>query len=555
MDPNNDDTTTLRTGATRQTAADQESMRTQVPLRALRGVEDPTDFAHQLQAWRSAATDRNRLPRYRVIKRLGHGSQGLVFSVADRDCLREVALKTLNGGSQDPGDISRFIHEAQITAQLEHPSIVPVHDVGVLPDGTVFYTMKRIEGLTLADRLGDASGSRAATAGGDIAGPARLTMQDIAQVGLRIAEAMAFAHSRNVIHRDLKPRNVMIGRYGEVLVLDWGLAKIISSGGSREEDSTDGQGRAVLSLRSISDSSSDGEDEGIHATNRGTAIGTPAFMSPEQARGEPADRRSDIYSLGVLLYHALSGESPYERGRLRHTLEQVAHGRWTPLHLREGGRSVPRALVAIVHGCMAHDAAKRYQTMDAVVADLRSWMAGGTVSTCPETPAERALRLVRQQRVAALVLTAALICVAVGWGFIQWEQGQARTAQMQQLRQTAARHELMGDLQSARRDLERLADIDPSARDAQQGLERLRQRLQQQSDEAISQRMRAEIDRLVREARQVQSGGTASDVRRSLECWAGALALAPHDVTIREGYREALTALLTLETRLPPGGR
>ena len=158
-------------------------------------------------------------------------------------------MKSLRAEECDSGDISRFVHEAQITAQLEHPGIIPIHDFGMLPDGTAFYTMKRVEGQTLAEWLADRKG--------------RIEHRfDVLSLFMRLCETMGFAHSKGVIHRDLKPRNIMVGRFGEVLVMEWGLAKIVGL--------SDGSG--VTSLRSDGDSAS-GD---IHRTMSGFAVGTPA---------------------------------------------------------------------------------------------------------------------------------------------------------------------------------------------------------------------------------------------------------------------------------------
>ncbi len=173
----------------------------------MRGVDRESDLERALEAWRPLGGLGGEGARFVLGGRLGQGSQGVVFALRDRDAQRTVALKTLNGRELDDDEVARFLHEVQITAQLEHPGVVPVHDVGVLPDGTLFYTMKRVEGMVLTDWL---------------AGRAGRTEHrfETIQLFLKICDTMAFAHSRGVVHRDLKPRNIMVGTYGEVLVMD-----------------------------------------------------------------------------------------------------------------------------------------------------------------------------------------------------------------------------------------------------------------------------------------------------------------------------------------------
>ena len=280
-------------------------------------------------------------PRFSPVTVLGEGSQGVVYRVADRDCRREVAFKLLAGDHASAEDVQRFVLEAQITAQLEHPGIVPVHDLGVLRDGTLYYSMKCVEGESLADHLAPRAGR----------GEHRFALLEIF---LHICQTMAFAHSRGVIHRDLKPRNIMVGIFGEVLIMDWGLAKVIGS---------DEGSRAVRGdlLPSTTDDA--------YRTMVGTAVGTPAYMSPEQAAGEVAslDHRCDIYSLGVLLYEMLIAVSPYERGDVNRVLCQAREGEWKRLDRRPG--ELPRALVAVVHRAMARDREDRYQSVESLARD------------------------------------------------------------------------------------------------------------------------------------------------------------------------------------------
>ena len=269
--------------------------------------------------------------RYEIISTLGRGGMGVVYLARDTALDREVALKIFD---RPPGEAN----EARIIARLEHPGIVPVHDFGELPDGRLFYAMKRVRG----DRL-----DRWMAAGRDIT--ERLA------VFLRVCEAVAFAHAHGVVHRDLKPENVMVGEFGEVLVLDWGVAL--------ENDNAD------CGLR-IADS----------------VVGTPEYMAPEQARGDAVvDQRADVFALGAMLADITRGVAP---------------------------------LVAVAQKAQAEDAAHRYQSVPALAAEVNRYLAGLAVEAHREPFADRIARVVRRNRVAiALVLTYLLVRVLLIWLF------------------------------------------------------------------------------------------------------------------------------------------
>ncbi len=216
---------------------------------------------------------------YQIDHELARGGLGRILVARDRRLGRTVAIKELLPG--ESGE-ARFVREALVTANLEHPGIVPIHEAGRWPSGEPFYAMKLVSGRPLSEAIRDTP---------LLAGRLGLLANVIA-----VAEAIAYAHSRHVIHRDIKPPNVIIGQFGETVVIDWGLAKDLRAPEPADEDDALGPDRTISS-----------DDR----TLAGDVIGTPAYMPPEQARGEAVDERADVYALGALLYHLLSGSSPY----------------------------------------------------------------------------------------------------------------------------------------------------------------------------------------------------------------------------------------------------
>lgn len=480
-------------------------------LRRLHGSDSDELFGAAMQQRQESLLHANGTPRFQVTGKLGEGSQGIVFRVEDRDCHREVACKVLSYATTDPEEISRFIHEAQVTAQLEHPGIVPVHDLGALKDGTVFYSMKRIDGDSLQELLRNRGGKPEHRFG-------------LLELFLKVCQTMAFAHSRGVMHRDIKPRNIMVGSFGEVLVVDWGLAKVINC-----PDVV----RPMASMRS--------NPEGdAYRTVNGTAVGTPAYMSPEQAAGEVdnLDRRCDIYSLGVILYESLAGVSPYVRGEARKVMHQVSNALWTRLDQRPEGHGLPRALVAIVHRAMAFDRKERYQTVDELADDLRSFIAGQAVSVYRESTAERLARVINQNRRQigaglAVALVAAVIGIGI-WASL-WYQVEVRIAEYRRL---AEEKENAGDYVEARAITGRIQDLRPGDAQAMQDIPRLNEGVRRQAEEKMRLAKRREADTKAAEARNLTSIGGIDELTRAGELYMQALGLVPDDQSLKKLYQE-----------------
>jgi serine/threonine-protein kinase len=314
--------------------------------------------------------------RYRDGEVLGKGGAGEVRRSLDRVLGRVVAIKSLRPElAADAGMVVRFMQEAQVVAQLEHPAIVPVHDLGRLPDGRWFITMKEIQGRTLRELIAALHSSRkfadfVPTADG-------WTLRRLIEVFRTVCEAVGFAHSKDVLHRDLKPDNVMVGDYGQVYVLDWGLSRLLSSAEAEAAPPNAAQNP---------------QSRG-HQTRYGVVVGTPAYMPPEQARGE-RDRMgpwSDVWSLGALLYAILYGRPPY-RGPAEQVLEQVQAGPPSGVD----GLKLPEPLVEIWRKCMTMNPADRYPLATEVAREIEDWLEGSKAR-------EKALVLVEEAR--ALVAT------------------------------------------------------------------------------------------------------------------------------------------------------
>ena len=347
--------------------------------------------------------------RYQVEAEHARGGIGRILRAVDRELDRVVAVKELT--ADRPGDLARFAREIKLTARLEHPGIVPVHDAGVrADDGRPFYTMKLVGGASLRDLV------------------ARTVRFDerlvLVRHGLAIADAVAYAHSRGVIHRDLKPSNVMVGEFGETIVIDWGLAK--------ELDAPELAADAVRSPRPCDD-----------VTIAGAVVGTPAFMAPEQARGEPVDERADVYAIGAILYHVLTGCLPYQADSGAEALELLLAGPAVPLRAREP--RVPVDLAAIVDKAMAREPADRYPTAQQLASDLRRYDAGRRVDARAYRWWEPVTRWLRRHRVIAALSVAFLIAGAAGLLIaLGREQGLRRVAEHERAVAEAARRAAEG---------------------------------------------------------------------------------------------------------------
>ncbi len=309
-------------------------------LEGLVSSEDELDSARALLA----ELDIPLATRFEPVALIGSGGTAEVHEARDLALRRPVAKKVIHRELHvDPRTQRGFVREARITAQLDHPHIVPVHEIGVDPDGRPFFVMKLVEGQTLSELI-------AALPAGPIAHDALLNLLEVV---VKICDALAFAHSRGVLHCDLKPGNVMVGAFGQVHLMDWGLARLLRDRAAYEGES----------------SSPD------HAN---AIVGTPSHMSPEQALGSwgEVDERSDVFLVGATLYHIVTRRPPYEGDSVMATLVTAAAGRFAPIESLPGGDGVPRELRRIIERAMQLEPAARHPSVEALRDDLVRFIRG-----------------------------------------------------------------------------------------------------------------------------------------------------------------------------------
>ncbi len=381
--------------------------------------------------WGASPTDGPppRSTRYEVKEEIGRGGMATVHRAFDRELRRHVAIKFLHDELRaGPEFAERFVEEAQATGQLQHPGIVPVYDVGTDGDGRPFFAMKLVRGRTFAEVVrdsradGDSSGDRARGA----ATP-RLRLFHLLQLLIDVAQAIHYAHERGVVHRDLKPQNVMIGSHGEVHVMDWGLAKVAGDG------RRDGRGEARADDESAVATSGQRAD-----TRVGAIIGTPSYMAPEQADGDPSriSAATDVYALGAILFHVLTGTAPFRGTSTAEVLNRVLN-EGAP-HPRELDGDVPRELDAVCRRAMAMEPRDRYPSARHLGADLQAYLEGRRVSAYSEGVADRARRLARRHpgvtATAGLALLIGLIGALIAIAGIEWQRRRATGALARVLR-------------------------------------------------------------------------------------------------------------------------
>jgi len=299
--------------------------------------------------------------KYMVGGEIGRGGMGVILNALDTDIRREVAMKVMSCDRAVPREhIERFVEEVQVQGQLEHPHICPVHELGMDSKGRVYFTMKMVKGASLANQVKKARENETQ--------PDAQALTGLLNTSIKICDGIAYAHSKGVIHRDLKPANIMVGDFGEVYVMDWGLARILGRADERQES-------LVITDRT--------EETDTMKTMDGSIIGTPAYMPPEQAAGQvdEMDERSDIYSLGALLYELLTLESPFDGSCPWDIIRKVKQEIPALPSARAPRQFIPPELDVVVMKCMAKEKNERYQSVGELKHDIELYLSGRPIES------------------------------------------------------------------------------------------------------------------------------------------------------------------------------
>ena len=381
-------------------------------------LRPPAEGSDPTVALRSQEVPANKqFGRYRLDGEIARGGMGAIIRSQDTDLGRDVAIKVLLNSHKQVAEVAeRFIEEAQIGGQLQHPGIAPIYELGQLDDGRPYFSMKLVKGNTLASMLADRK---------DMA-------EDRARlIGIfrQVCQTMSYAHSRGVIHRDLKPANIMIGAFGEVQVMDWGLAKVLGSGGIVDER------KSLETHENRSEVATSGSNDLAEShTASGSVLGTPSYMAPEQARGEidRLDERADTFGLGAILCEILTGSPPYLGETGDDVFRAAVNGDLAPCFVRLDEARIDPELRQLTRDCLAdsvndraRDAGVISQRISAYVASVETRMRQAEVQSASEkSRADEAIKTVaaeRQRRRYSLALAASiLLSVSVGGYALTW---------------------------------------------------------------------------------------------------------------------------------------
>ena len=376
--------------------------------------------------------------RYRFDGEIARGGMGAVLRGRDIDLGRDLAIKVLLEKFANRPDVARrFIEEAQIGGQLQHPGVVPVYDIGKFGDRP-FFTMKLVKGQTLAAILSEReqpTDDRPRLLG----------------IALQVSQAMAYAHAKGVIHRDIKPANIMVGAFGEVQVMDWGLAKVLAEGGIHDEERAsrahqEPQETVIRTARSTGSHGTFGTD-----TEAGSVLGTPAYMPPEQASGDIAnlDRRADVFGLGAILCEILTGKPPYQGRSAEEVRRKAANGDLADATARLDACGADPELIALIRKCLSPEAIDRPRDAQGVADGLSDYL-NGVQERLQTAERERAVALVREaeerkRRKVQLALAASVGLLLLSGGAVAWWQNVQAGAR----RETDLRRQLVDEQRSA----------------------------------------------------------------------------------------------------------
>ena len=355
-------------------------------------------------------TDNKSINRYSHIKTIGLGGVGAVLAAYEPELNREVAIKILRPAFRNKVDsLKRFVREARATAHIEHPNIVPVHQLGVFENNGVFFSMKKVDGKDLRSIIRKLDE-------GNKDFIKKYTLRQFLQIFVSIGNGVAYAHSKGIIHRDLKPANIMLGDYGEVMVMDWGLVKYRA-----EKDTSEQEWKVELDI----DLAAVGHTDAM-STIQGSVSGTPAYMSPEQAAGrtEDIDEQTDIYSLGAILYSILTWKTaPFESPMTTNqVLNAVVNGDFKRPRKRAPKRKIPRELEAICLKAMALEKKDRYESASLLVRDIKDYLEGYSVTAYKGSLLRRFFKVIRRRPLIPSAAIVALFTFAGAFGILYFEK-------------------------------------------------------------------------------------------------------------------------------------
>lgn len=357
---------------------------------------------------------------YGEISILGKGGGGIVLEGFDFNLGRKVAIKILQQKKcNSPESLERFLREARATAQLEHPNIVPIHHIGVDSTWGLYFTMKKLEGEDLDLILSKLKA-------GDEKYLEKYTLSNLLNIFADVCNGVAYAHSKGIMHRDLKPENIFVGNFGEVLVLDWGLVRNLRDFKGKHraktkiecEKTSDSSKSKYDKVKITLDDSQDPE-----LTVEGYISGTPYYMSPEQMAGNnnKIDHRSDIYTLGVILYQILTLELPFKAGNIQELMNAVISGKYLTPRKAASGRKIPKELEAITNKAMSFNPDNRYQNVEELHKDIQNYFDDFPLMAMRYSPLSRFWKLCLRHKILSVSITAVMLTSTLAYSAHQIE--------------------------------------------------------------------------------------------------------------------------------------
>ena len=445
--------------------------------------------------------------KYIFDKEIGRGGMGVVLETVDQDIRRKVAMKVmLSAGIEDPDLIRRFLEEAQVTGQLEHPNIVPVHEIGIDEESKAYFTMKLVRGEDLDSLL-------AKIADNDPEYLKKYSLGSLIQIFMKVCDGISYAHSKGVLHRDLKPENIMVGNFGEVMVMDWGISKVLG----REEIQATGR------------TSSLPDDHASFMTMEGQIMGTPSYMSPEQASGmiSELDERSDIFQLGGILYSILTYQAPYEGKSPMDQLEKALHHDLIPPDLRAPDNHIPPELNAICMKAMARAKEDRYASASDLRNELQLYLDGKSVSAKKDNIIVRTKKWMIRNKVASIGIAAALICLIAGILFTALYEQKKKQDTIVHLLSQAQNATSAERYEEAEETFFSILGLDKENRQAREGISKV-------SGKALSSKNKRLALEKVKEAKALFNN---KDYSKAYDAYVATFALDPESKEAVEGIR------------------